>query len=154
MSEQQNDNQYEKEVKEHIAYVRHNLLFIINELYTRGDEHDASKLESPEREVFREHQGKLKDIEFGSPEYKAMLDTVRPAILNHYAKNRHHPEHWPNGIEDMDLIDLIEMVADWVAATKRNKNGNVHKSLAHNVPKFRISPQLEKILLNTINRYF
>ena len=52
------------------------------------------------------------------------IDTkFKPAIDHHYANNRHHPEHWPNGINDMTLMDLIEMLADWKAATARNKNG-------------------------------
>ena len=83
-----------------------------------------------------------------------MLESVRPAIDHHYSKNRHHPQHWPNGINDMDLVDIIEMLADWAAATKRNKNGNIHKSLEFNSDHFRITPQLKQILLNTINRYF
>ena len=48
----------------------------------------------------------------------------------------------------------VEMLADWAAASKRNKNGNIHKSIAINTPRFNISPQLAKILTNTVNRYF
>lgn len=59
-----------------------------------------------------------------------------------------------SGIEDMDLLDLVEMLSDWAAATKRNKNGNIHKSIEHNKIRFAISDQLAKIFTNTVNRYF
>ena len=32
-----------------------------------------------------------------------------------------------------------------VAATKRNKNGNIHKSIEYNTPRYNISPQLAQI---------
>jgi len=51
---QQSEQTYEQEVNDHIASVRANILKIIHLLYDRGDTHDASKLQSPEREVFQE----------------------------------------------------------------------------------------------------
>lgn len=57
-------------------------------------------------------------------------------------------------VDDMDLLDLVEMLADWCAATKRNKNGNIHKSIEHNQGRFNMSPQLTSIFKNTVNRHF
>ena len=82
------------------------------------------------------------------------MERVKPAIEHHYANNRHHPEHWPNGIDDMTLLDLVEMLVDWKAATVRNKNGNIRKSVEHNSKRFNMSPQLTKIFENTVRELF
>jgi hypothetical protein len=139
---------------EHINEVRKNIWKLIRELDTRGQIHDASKFHSPEREIFAANFEKLAKTVYGSPEYQKLKEEVQVAIDHHYAGNRHHAEHWPNGMEDMDLLDVIEMLADWTAATKRNKNGNIHKSIDFNTPKYKIPPMLAMIMRNTVNRYF
>lgn len=138
----------------HINDVRTNLHKLTKEILERSKVHDESKLQSPEREVYAEHTGELGKVQYGSPEYQALLDKVKPAVEHHWANNRHHPEHWPNGINDMDLVDLLEMIADWTASTKKNKSGNIHKSIKINTERFKLEPQLVQILTNTVNRYF
>lgn len=145
---------HDSETLKHVNCVRENLWTLIKELDKRAQVHDASKFEEPERSVFAENTPKLAKTEYGTPEYTELLKEVKVAIDHHYAKNTHHPEHWPKGIEDMDLLDLVEMLSDWAAATKRNKNGNIHKSIEINQTRFGISEQLSKIFTNTVNRYF
>jgi len=142
------------ETYKHVKQVRENLNKVIKELIDRSQHHDDSKFESPEVEIFGEHTEELCKVEYGSPEYTDCLSRVKPAIDNHYSKNRHHPEHWPNGIEDMTLIDLVELLADWKAATQRNKNGNIRKSIEINAGRYGISPQLRKILENTVRELY
>ena len=145
---------HDSETLKHVNEVRANIWTMIKELDRRAQVHDASKFEEPERSVFATNTPKLAKTEYGSEEYTKLLEEVKPAIDHHYSKNTHHPEHWPNGIDDMDLLDLVEMLVDWIAATKRNKNGNVHKSIEHNQGRFNMSPQLTSIFKNTVNRYF
>ena len=145
---------HDSETLKHINEVRSNLWKLITELDRRSQVHDASKFEEPERSIFAANTPKLAKTEYGTVEYIDLLESVRPAIDHHYSKNTHHPEHWPHGIEDMDLLDLVEMLADWSAATKRNKNGNIHKSIELNEKRFLISPQLSRIFTNTVHRYF
>jgi predicted house-cleaning noncanonical NTP pyrophosphatase (MazG superfamily) len=145
---------HDSETLKHVNAVRENIWELIKHLDERAQVHDASKFEEPERSVFASNTPKLARTEYGTEAYKKLLEEVKPAIDHHYSKNTHHPEHWPNGIEDMDLLDLVEMLCDWAAATKRNKNGNIHKSIEHNQERFGISPQLSKIFTNTVNRYF
>lgn len=52
-------------------------------------------------------------------------------------------------INHMTLIDLIEMLCDWVAAVERHADGDIEKSLTINQERFHISPQLQQILKNT-----
>lgn len=145
---------HDSETLKHVNEVRNNIWTLIKELDNRAQVHDASKFEEPERSIFASNTSKLAKTQYGTEEYGKLLEEVKPAIDHHYSKNTHHPEHWPNGIEDMDLLDLVEMLADWAAATKRNKNGNIHKSIEHNQERFKITPQLSKIFTNTVNRYF
>jgi hypothetical protein len=145
---------HDSETLKHVNEVRKNIWEFISELDHRARVHDASKFEEPERSVFASNTPKLAKTEYGTDSYNELLKEVKVAIDHHYSKNTHHPEHWPAGIEDMDLLDLVEMLADWIAATKRNKNGNIHKSIEHNQERFNISPQLSKIFTNTVNRYF
>ena len=142
------------ETIKHISTVRKNIYKCIVELDSRLRDHDQSKLVSPEAEIFGEWTPELAKVEYGTPEYDALLDKVRPAIEHHYANNRHHPEHHKNGISDMTLIDLVEMLCDWKAATERNKNGNIRKSLEVNAKRYGIDDQLLSILENTVKEMF
>lgn len=141
------------ETQKHVRAVQKNLNVFVKALLHRGESHDNSKFEEPELTIFAENTPKLATVEYGTPEYAALLEEVKPAIEHHYAKNSHHPEHFPNGIEGMTLIDLMEMLADWEAATARNKNGNIRRSLEVNAERYGISPQLQQILKNTVDIY-
>jgi hypothetical protein len=142
------------ETYKHVREVRENMRKFITDLLARSLRHDDSKFESPEVEIFGAHTHELGQTEYGSPEYKALLEKVKPAIDHHYAKNRHHPEHHPEGVNDMTLIDLVEMLADWKAATARNKNGNIRKSIEINAKRYNMDGQLKQIFENTVREYF
>ena len=88
-------------------------------------------------------------LTYGSEEYQASLDALKPALEHHYASNRHHPEHFVNGINDMTLIDVLEMFCDWKASTLRQNDGNLLKSIETNAERFNMDGQLKQILMNT-----
>jgi hypothetical protein len=184
----------------HIARVRHFIGQIVKNLWGRADAHDASKLVSPEKEVFDRVTPKLRGLTYGSPEYHASLAEMGEALRHHYQHNSHHPEHfgiWAcplcgkgfefatlkastcfktieggaiyfcpeccahgtimeailepgHGILGMSLFDLLEMLADWKAATERHADGNMATSLEKNIQRFHIGPELAQILKNTL----
>lgn len=134
----------------HIERVRNLLNVAAQELMNRGEKHDQSKLQSPEVELFTEYTPKLAGVTYASPEYDGYKKAMGEALQHHYANNRHHPEHFKNGIEDMNLIDLIEMFVDWKAASERHHDSNIRKSIENNANRFRMSPQLVKIFENTV----
>lgn len=138
----------------HMNVVRDLMYKVIEAILERYDSHDKSKLVTPEAEVFAEFSPELEKVVYGSPEYNELLEKIRPAITHHYANNRHHPEHWPNGVDDMTLIDLLEMLCDWKASTARNKDGNIRKSVEINAKRFQMSEQLTKIFENTVRELF
>lgn len=138
------------ETYEHIRQVQLLLAKVHKDLHERALAHDQSKLSPPEVDTFTEFTPKLKHAEYGSDEYKSFLKQMKPALDNHYANNSHHPEHFANGIEDMNLLDVLEMFCDWLASTKRTKNGDILKSLEIQQSRFGISPQLIQIMRNTL----
>ena len=89
---------------------------------------------------------KLKTLEYGSEEYKQSLIELKVAPEHHYSKNPHHPEYYKNGIDGMNLIDICEMLCDWIAAVERDKNGNIKRSMEENKKRFNISDQLENTI--------
>lgn len=135
--------------RDHIAKVKDFMFIIADALLERAFNHDASKLKDPELPLFAEMTPKLAASTYNSDEYKEFLKKLKPALDHHYAKNGHHPEHYPNGINDMDLIDLVELFVDWKAATLRHDDGNLLKSIEMNTERFKIDKQLAQILINT-----
>jgi hypothetical protein len=107
------------------------------------------------------------------------LKSMESALKHHYSNNRHHPGHFkkwvcdicfkeykkePVGscsqclndlfsqeadINQMNLIDIMEMFCDWIAATERHINGDIFKSLIYEKKRFKISDQLIDIFKNT-----
>ena len=75
---------------------------------------------------------------------------MKIALDHHYANNSHHPEHYPNGVDGMNLFDLLEMLLDWKAATERHADGDIAKSLEINRGRFKLSDQTVAVLDNTI----
>jgi hypothetical protein len=138
----------------HIRRVQALLADVANRLVQRAILHDQSKLEEPEASVFEEYTSKLKGSTYGSEEYKQFLAGMKPALDHHYASNSHHPEHYANGIKDMSLLDLVEMIVDWKAATERHADGCITKSLEINQKRFGYSDELKAIFSRTVAELF
>lgn len=138
------------ETLEHSARVGYLMHQMLVDGQRRSLRHDHSKIKDPELEIFNKFTPLLKTLTYGSEEYKQALQDMGPALSHHYAVNRHHPEHFGDaGISGMTLIDLIEMLADWKAATERHNDGSLEKSLVIQKSRFGISDQLFQILVNT-----
>ena len=54
-------------------------------------------------------------------------------------------------IEFSNLIDLVEMICDWKAASERHADGDIYKSIEINQQRFGYSDELKIILKNTID---
>lgn len=129
------------------------MIQVIKEALDRSQCHDRSKTLPPEVGVFDEFTPKLKTSTYGSDEYHGFLKAMGAGLEHHYASNRHHPEHFTNGVSDMTLVDLLEMLADWKAATERHDDGNLRRSLAIQRTRFGIEPQLQQVLINTAKHF-
>lgn len=137
------------ETYEHINKVQYFIQILVKDLLDRALKHDQSKLASPEVELFTEYTPQLSAMTYGSEEFNECKKKLTVALEHHYAVNRHHPEHFPNGIEDMNLLDLVEMFCDWKASSMRHNDGNLLKSIEINAKRFGMTKQLTKIFENT-----
>lgn len=125
----------------------------IKELEYRMAVHDNSKLISPEKETYDHYIPLLKKTKYGTPQYdKLKAEMSKNGLEHHFEMNSHHPEHYSNGINDMDLYDLFEMFHDWYAASLLSDTG-FESGLESNIQKYNISPQLAGIMRNTYERY-
>jgi len=141
------------ETYEHKALVLKYLNRVIQDLIARAEVHDDSKLEEPELSAFDKaaRDYPLGTLTYGSPEYQESVRLLGPALEHHYAVNRHHPQHFPDGVRGMNLVDLIEMICDWKASTFRQPGGNLLKSIHMNATpdKFNYTQELSQIFENT-----
>jgi len=136
------------DVLKHRERVAYWLRWLTSEvLESRARIHDESKLHLPEKEIFDEFTPKLKTLEFGSNDYKNALEKMGEGLKHHYKENPHHPESHSMGIDGMTMWDLIEMLADWMAAASV-KNANI--DLDYLQKRFNLSPQLRNIIANTL----
>lgn len=152
-SEQIDTTKAELVTRNHIARVSELLGEAAVELIRRGAAHDRSKFE-PIELVPLAHMQALIDAEgpaqFGTPEYKRRTDLLGEMIAHHRANNSHHPEYYPNGVEGMDLFDVIEMFFDWKAASERGED--VCMRLGPACDKYGITGPLRGIIYNTAER--
>lgn len=131
----------------HIRRVQTLLAQFANELIYRAIEHDETKLSPPEKEVFDRETPLLKSLVFGSEDYKASLSRLGEALSHHYKENSHHPEHFADGVSGMTLMDVVEMLLDWKAASERQKEQVLN--LTYCFERFKIDKQLAQIFINT-----
>jgi hypothetical protein len=138
-----------RETAKHIRRVQQLLGGVSANLWSRATVHDESKFSEEEWPYFAVATSRLRGITYGSPEYKASLDSIRPGIEHHQKNNGHHPEYHENGVLDMSLLDLIEMLADWKAAGERHADGSLERSLLVNAERFNMPPTIVKMLRTT-----
>ena len=112
--------------------------------------HDDSKLEGRELEQNKEYLPSYLSAEEGS----VLANTLEVKLrYPHRKENRHHPEYFENGIEGMNVIDLLEMTVDMVAHMLMED-----KKLILLMTQFReeyqVEPMLYQLLLHTVLHSF
>lgn len=55
------------------------------------------------------------------------------------------------GLRGMTLLDLVEMLCDWKAATMRHADGDIRRSIEINQGRFGYSDELMQVFLNTLD---
>ena len=117
------------------------LRVIAKELEHRQYMHDRSSYEAPERLIVARNKRLLFNRSVGkSTTLMKGATELLHAVSTHYKKNRHHPEHWSNGVWDMTLVDVIEMVCDW-----RSTGCNIEDRLT----KYHIDGPLADVIRST-----
>lgn len=124
-------------VRRHQAYVKKWGGKIIDQLSHRFENHDENKLspdEKPFYDLWTSH---------------SLTDEQRRAVHEHHNRtSRHHPEGFKKGVNGMNLIDILEMVVDWMAWADAQ---GMWVGVDHLAQKFGIEPQLAAVILNTVH---
>jgi hypothetical protein len=128
----------------HQALVRKYLLQLAKALEARALVHDLSKLQLDEFSGFVEIQQIARQHKLDSPEYKASIN--HQAVQLHLARNPHHPEYHDDGIYDMSLLDLIEMVTDWKAAGETYGKTSLEESLPIQKERFKMTDEQYRLI--------
>ncbi len=142
-------NESTRDAIRHIGMVQCYLNELIKEWITRSSVHDLSKLNEPELSGYAGLSDAVKGLKYGTDEYRAAFAPFKAIINHHYEANDHHPEHFKNGLAGMNLLQLVEMVCDWKAASLRTSS-TLEDSLEASFQRFKIEPQLAAIIYNTI----
>ncbi len=152
---------YEADTRKHQQWVAEDMMKCAKKLLDGAMVHDASKFSEIERKAYVEPVWELntKEVPYGSDEYKRLTKQMGEGWEHHKFMNRHHPENvaltLPEFAHDifggMDLFDLMEMLCDWRAASKRRGN-SPWLPIQGFVDKHGLSHQLRCILQNTLGR--
>ena len=100
------------------------------QLELRSFTHDLSKFELDEFVGFCEldaRRSHSKEV-YGSKSYEAGIKDI-DAVKLHQSRNSHHLEYHPNGLDDMSLGDVVEMLIDWeIARRERDAESDIEKT--------------------------
>jgi len=150
---------YEVDTRKHQQAVAELLISFAKRLLDRATKHDASKLEEPERSHYIEPVYALNtgEVAYGSDRYKELTNQMGAGWEHHKFTNDHHIEFFePYSVQTLndpfralDLFALVEMLADWIAASYRRGN-NAVDALKFLKEKHKMDEQLEAIIRNTL----
>ena len=150
---------YETDTRKHQQLVAGLMIAVAKKLLDRAMKHDASKLEEPERSAYIEPVYALntEEVPYGSDRHKELTAQMGEGWDHHKANNDHHIGFFEpysvqtlnDPIRAMDMFALIEMLCDWIAASKRRKNSPT-LALEHMKEEHHIDEQLEALIRNTL----
>lgn len=140
-------------ILKHRENVKSRLLFLADELYQRAYHHDDSKLQTPEIGWLIE-MDKEPRYPYGSPEYFDKMRRWDKFFRHHYKSNRHHPDHFQDGISGMNLADLCEYIVDIISYFEELHVGEALDTVNKQADRFGLDEQLIQILKNTLMEYF
>ena len=143
------ENEVMRETVKHANRVGELMVNVTEKILLRAVHHDESKFSPEEWEGFAKYTPQLAKLTYGSVEYREALKNLQPYLDYHYARNAHHPEHFGIGIKDMNLIDILEMLCDWKAATERHENGDLRASIELNSKRFGYGDDLKRMFYLT-----
>ena len=140
-------------IKTHISRVQKKLIILMDNIYNRAIQHDASKLREPELSMWKKMDEEPR-YQYGTKEYEDKIVRYKHLFDLHYENNPHHPEHFQNGISDMTLIDLMEMLCDWISYKDNIRASEAIAMVEKQSKRFGYSDEIKNMLINTLVIYF
>lgn len=110
--------------------------------------HDASKLDSSELSLWLDLKEKWPNKPaYATSEYTEAMSDARTVLDVHYNQNSHHPEFfYPKGIHGMTVVDQLEMLCDWKAASEA-EGRTLYQSIQDNQKRFGYSEERKAIFI-------
>lgn len=142
-----------EDILKHKEKVKRRLLFLSEELKKRAECHDDSKLRDPEIKYLIE-MDKEPRYEYNTPEYFNKMKRWQKFFNHHYDNNRHHPNHFKNGILDMNLTDICEYLVDIISYYDEMHVHDAMDTIEKQQGRFGLDNQLAQVLTNTLIEYF
>ena len=135
--------------EKHLLIVRSLLIEAIQELAIRADNHDIHKANVDNKIV--DYIGQLETFKYGSGEYNKYLEYIKNNLDTCTQPiKQHHIEYFKNGINDMNIFDVLEYFIDTQANLIETNECTLEKSLEIHKKIYGFDDQLYNILKNTI----
>ena len=142
-------SEYMDRIVLHKQSVKVGIQRIIDELADRAEKHDDDKFETEVFDSFYNALDKFINTKFGERNWELAMDEIGDSLFKHYSASPHHAQHYENGINGTNLLDLIEMMVDWKSASNSYGDSSFEESLRVQKKRFGIDDQLYGILTNT-----
>ncbi len=135
----------------HKSMITSDMILVSDYLLEKAFVHDDDKVkEGFVKTVYDEHFPILKQIEFGTEEYRAYeLEHFKKAHEIH-AQNRHHFYNPINKQTDTDLFDVLEAIIDIKQSQKQYAEYNLEKIMDTYRNKGMFDLDLEKLIYHTL----
>ena len=147
-------NDHGKRLSIHKTAVEISMNKLAKRIRIRGSRHDNSAMSGLEHAIgsmYSKH--KLPTHWISDPTTLGNYPKdIQSAIKSHYENNDHHPEHFENGMYDMNIIQLTEMICDVFETLRENgvSQSDVHHHIEHMCNNYNIAEPLSSIIKNTI----
>lgn len=144
---------FEELIKLHKQMVESDMNLAVSYLKEKAITHDNDKVEPGYvRDVYVEHFPKLKQIPFGTKEYRAYeLAHFKKAHALH-TQNRHHFYNHLENADDTDLFDLLEAIIDIKQSQKQYADYDLKTIMKTFKDKEVLSLDLELLAYNTMKK--
>ena len=151
------NNDSSTNIMRHRSRVYSKMMFVIRELTKRAHSHDNSCFGVEEAPILDEILPEINNTDtidpssetFNQDRYDYLMRRKELVDALHFKENDHHPEHFESSICGMNVIQLTEMVCDWIAKSKE-QGTDIWNDLKIYKEKYSISEDLYNILINSV----
>ena len=153
MGQENNKISTKEYIESHISRVQKWISKFSGILFVRGLNHDKSKLIEPEFSLWKKMDEEPR-YPYGTKEYQEKIERHKKVFEHHYRYNRHHPEHWYGFYSEMDLIDIIEMLCDWLGYKEDITLPEAEELVKQQCKRYKFNKTFESLIFNTLKNYF
>ena len=100
----------------------------IMKLEIATEEHDTDKLKEPLKSSYDKYTEELNNLSFSSDKLSKLIDQYKEFSKSHYDNADHHPNKH-NGVQNMPIPNLIEMLCDWCARLEQTSESNLRERI-------------------------